>query len=281
MAKKVRGLGKGLDDLFVDNAVNTAGGVQTLGIYEVQPNEAQPRRDFDEEALQELAESIAQHGVLQPILVRSLPGGGYRIVAGERRWRASRMAGLSEIPAVVKEMTDQEEFEAALVENLQRTDLNPIEEALGYRQLKEEYGMTQEQIAKSVSKSRPAVANAMRLLSLPEAVIDMLRENKLTAGHAKPLLSLVTAAQMEEAAAYIAENGLSVRQAEAYCKKMMTPVKYVEKTVPHMVAEVQISLTESLGRKVKVSGNGKKGKIEIEYFDEEDLVKLAKLLGRE
>ncbi|MBQ1234050.1 MAG: ParB/RepB/Spo0J family partition protein, partial [Oscillospiraceae bacterium] len=193
MAKKVRGLGKGLDDLFVDNAVNTAGGVQTLGIYEVQPNEAQPRRDFDEEALQELAESIAQHGVLQPILVRSLPGGGYRIVAGERRWRASRMAGLSEIPAVVKEMTDQEEFEAALVENLQRTDLNPIEEALGYRQLKEEYGMTQEQIAKSVSKSRPAVANAMRLLSLPEAVIDMLRENKLTAGHAKPLLSLVTA----------------------------------------------------------------------------------------
>ena len=281
MAKKVRGLGKGLDDLFVDNAVNTAGGVQTLGIYEVQPNEAQPRRDFDEEALQELAESIAQHGVLQPILVRSLPGGGYRIVAGERRWRASRMAGLSEIPAVVKEMTDREEFEAALVENLQRTDLNPIEEALGYRQLKEEYGMTQEQIAKSVSKSRPAVANAMRLLSLPEAVIDMLRENKLTAGHAKPLLSLVTAAQMEEAAAYIAENGLSVRQAEAYCKKMMTPVKYVEKTVPHMVTEVQISLTESLGRKVKVSGNGKKGKIEIEYFDEEDLVKLAKLLGRE
>ena len=281
MAKKVRGLGKGLDDLFVDNAVNTAGGVQTLGIYEVQPNEAQPRRDFDEEALQELAESIAQHGVLQPILVRSLPGGGYRIVAGERRWRASRMAGLSEIPAVVKEMTDREEFEAALVENLQRTDLNPVEEALGYRQLKEEYGMTQEQIAKSVSKSRPAVANAMRLLSLPEAVIDMLRENNLTAGHAKPLLSLVTAAQMEEAAAYIAENGLSVRQAEAYCKKMLTPAVYVEKKVPHMVAEVQLSLTESLGRKVKVSGNGKKGKIEIEYFDEEDLVKLAKLLGRE
>jgi len=280
MAKKLRGLGKGLDDLFVDNAVAAESGVQTLGIYEVQPNELQPRRTFDEEALQELADSIAVHGVLQPILVRSLPGGGYRIVAGERRWRASRMAGLSEIPAVVKEMTDREEFEAALVENLQRTDLNPVEEALGYRQLKEEYGLTQEQIAKSVSKSRPAVANAMRLLALPEKVLALLRENKLTAGHAKPILSLTTAEQMEEAADYIVQNGLSVRQAEAFCKKMLTPKKYVEKQVPHMVSEVQLSLTEALGRSVKVSGNGKKGKIEIEYFDEDDLLKLARLLGR-
>jgi len=280
MAKKLRGLGKGLDDLFVDNAVAAESGVQTLGIYEVQPNELQPRRTFDEEALQELADSIAVHGVLQPILVRSLPGGGYRIVAGERRWRASRMAGLSEIPAVVKEMTDREEFEAALVENLQRTDLNPVEEALGYRQLKEEYGLTQEQIAKSVSKSRPAVANAMRLLALPEKVLALLRENKLTAGHAKPILSLTTAEQLEEAADYIVQNGLSVRQAEAFCKKMLTPKKYVEKQVPHMVSEVQLSLTEALGRSVKVSGNGKKGKIEIEYFDEDDLLKLARLLGR-
>ena len=194
--------------------------------------------------------------------------------------QASHSHKTLELSSWVKEMTDREEFEAALVENLQRTDLNPVEEALGYRQLKEEYGLTQEQIAKSVSKSRPAVANAMRLLALPEKVLALLRENKLTAGHAKPILSLTTAEQMEEAADHIVQNGLSVRQAEAFCKKMLTPKTYVEKQVPHMVSEVQLSLTEALGRSVKVSGNGKKGKIEIEYFDEDDLLKLARLLGR-
>lgn len=280
MAKQ-RGLGKGLDALFADNAVESSNGVQNLGIYEIQPNELQPRREFDDQSLQELADSIAAHGVLQPILVRLLPAGGYRIVAGERRWRASRLAGLSEIPAVVKEMTDQEEFEASLVENLQRMDLNPIEEALGYKQLNQEYGLTQEQIAKSVSKSRPAVANALRLLQLPEQIIQLLKDNSLSTGHAKALLALKEPEQMIEVAQQVLQKQLSVRQTEELCKKMAAPKKQAsQKQVPHMISEVQISLSESLGRSVKVLGNGQKGKIEIEYYDQEDLVKLAKLLGQ-
>ena len=174
MATKKRGLGKGLDALFVDNAVESESRVNTLPIAEVEPNRDQPRKEFDQEALEELAASIAEHGVLQPILVRPVSG-GYQIVAGERRWRAARLAGLVEIPAVIKEMTDQEVGQAALVENLQREDLNPVEEALGYHQLMEQFGMTQEQVAKKVSKSRPAVANAVRLLGLPEEVLAFLR----------------------------------------------------------------------------------------------------------
>ena len=189
MATKKRGLGKGLDALFVDNAVESESRVNALPIAEVEPNRDQPRKEFDQEALEELAASIAEHGVLQPILVRPVSG-GYQIVAGERRWRAARLAGLVEIPAVIKEMTDQEVGQAALVENLQREDLNPVEEALGYHQLMEQFGMTQEQVAKKVSKSRPAVANAVRLLGLPEEVLAFLRAGSLTAGHAKALLSL-------------------------------------------------------------------------------------------
>ena len=191
MATKKRGLGKGLDALFVDNAVESESRVNTLPIAEVEPNRDQPRKEFDQEALEELAASIAEHGVLQPILVRPVSG-GYQIVAGERRWRAARLAGLVEIPAVIKEMTDQEVGQAALVENLQREDLNPVEEALGYHQLMEQFGMTQEQVAKKVAKSRPAVANAVRLLGLPEEVLAFLRAGSLTAGHAKALLSLLS-----------------------------------------------------------------------------------------
>ena len=247
MATKKRGLGKGLDALFVDNAVESESRINTLPIAEVEPNRDQPRKEFDQEALEELAASIAEHGVLQPILVRPVSG-GYQIVAGERRWRAARLAGLVEIPAVIKEMTDQEVGQAALVENLQREDLNPVEEALGYHQLMEQFGMTQDQVAKKVSKSRPAVANAVRLLGLPETVLAFLRAGSLTAGHAKALLSL-----KEE-------------------EKVVLPTEPIFK-------EVELSLTEVLGRRVRVITDGTKGKLEIEYFSKDDLMRLASVFN--
>ena len=189
MARK-SGLGKGLDALFVDNSTDHANGVVTLRISEIEPNKNQPRKDFDENALAQLADSIAEHGVLQPLLVRPMTNGGYQLVAGERRWRASKMAGLSEVPVVVQEMTDTEAMEIGLIENLQREDLNPIEEALGYRELIDSHQMTQDMVAQRVGKSRPVVANALRLLNLPDGVVKMVRNGALSAGHARALLSI-------------------------------------------------------------------------------------------
>lgn len=280
MATKKRGLGKGLDALFVDNAVESETRVNSLPIAEIEPNRQQPRQEFDQEALAELAASIAEHGVLQPILVRPVSG-GYQIVAGERRWRAARQAGLVEMPAVVKEMTDQEVAQAALVENLQRENLNPVEEALGYRQLMEQFGMTQEQVAKKVAKSRPAVGNAVRLLGLPEEVLAFLRAGSLTAGHAKALLSLKDVALVASAAQLMVDKRLSVREAEQYCKRLNAAPKAEKAVLPPapLFKEVELSLTEVLGRRVKVTTDGTKGKLEIEYFSKDDLVQLASIFN--
>ncbi|SCJ76192.1 Probable chromosome-partitioning protein parB [Anaerotruncus sp. 2789STDY5834896] len=276
MAGKKRGLGKGLDALFVDNAVDSDSAVTALPVAEIEPHQGQPRRAFDQQALDELAASIAEHGVLQPILVRPLAGGGYQIVAGERRWRAARLAGLGQIPAVVREMTDEQVYQAALVENLQREDLNPVEESLGYQQLVQQYHMTQEQVAQKVSKSRSAVANALRLLSLPQPVIDLLAAGKLSTGHAKALLMIKDADTLCRAAEYVVQHELTVRQTERYCKQLEAGQKpRTEKLVAPIFKEVELSLTEMLGRRVKVTTDGKKGKLEIEYFSKDDLIQLA------
>lgn len=190
MAGKLGGLGKGLDAIFIENDTNDSNNNVFLKISDIEPNRDQPRKDFNEEALRELADSIATHGVLQPLLVRPLAGGGYQLVAGERRWRASRMAGLSEVPVVIREMTDSEMTQIALIENLQREDLNSVEEALGYKSLMDAYNLTQDEVAKAVGKSRPAVANVMRLLNLPEEIQNMLKEGKISAGHARALLGI-------------------------------------------------------------------------------------------
>lgn len=274
MATKNRGLGKGLDAIFAENTVETSGPV-TIRISEIEPNRSQPRKDFDEESLAELADSIAEHGLLQPILVRPMPDGGYQIVAGERRWRACRIAGLSEIPAMIRDLSERETAQLALVENLQREDLNPLEEAEGYGALIETYGLTQEEAAKTVGKSRPAVANALRLLSLPEAVKALLREGKLSAGHARALLALEDPAKIEKAALLIAEKGLSVRAAERLAqeikrKKAANPRKNV------LFSEAELALREQLGRKVSILGNRKKGTLQIEFYGEEDLKELLK-----
>lgn len=274
MATKNRGLGKGLDAIFAENTVETSGPV-TIRISEIEPNRSQPRKDFDEESLAELADSIAEHGLLQPILVRPMPDGGYQIVAGERRWRACRIAGLSEIPAMIRDLSERETAQLALVENLQREDLNPLEEAEGYGALIETYGLTQEEAAKTVGKSRPAVANALRLLSLPEAVKALLREGKLSAGHARALLALEDPAKIEKAALLIAEKGLSVRAAERLTqeikrKKAANPRKNV------LFSEAELALREQLGRKVSILGNRKKGTLQIEFYGEEDLKELLK-----
>ncbi|MEE1105802.1 MAG: ParB/RepB/Spo0J family partition protein, partial [Ruminococcus sp.] len=192
------GLGKGLGAIFIENDNEESGGAVKLKISEIEPNRSQPRKDFDEEALGELADSISKHGLLQPILVRPLPLGGYEIVAGERRYRASRMAGLTEVPVVIRELTESETMELALIENLQREDLSPLEEAQGYDVLISDHGFTQEEVAKSVGKSRPAVANALRLLKLPESIAAYLKEDKISAGHARALLTLPNEEIMQE-----------------------------------------------------------------------------------
>ena len=272
-----KGLGKGLGALMGDFAVETpATGkspFQMLPIHKVEPNPDQPRRDFDPEELQSLADSIATHGVVQPLTVRELPGGYYQIIAGERRWRAARMAELREIPAVIIEADDRKVMELALIENLQRQDLNPMEEALGYQTLMQEYGLTQEDAAKQVGKSRPAVANALRLLNLPEKVMDMVRSGELSAGHARAVLSLKTLKQQELAAQKIAALGLSVRQAELLCKNMgkePTPVKEPTLAVDY-VAECEKNLSKHLGRGVKIVNGKRKGRFELEFYGQEDL----------
>jgi ParB family chromosome partitioning protein len=278
MAKKLGGLGKGLDALFQDNSVPAQGATE-LPIDEVFPDRNQPRKDFNEEALQELAVSVREHGVLQPILVRPIEG-GYQIVAGERRWRAARIAGLTTVPVNIRELTDYEAMSVALVENLQREDLNPVEEAEGYRKLSESTGWTQEQIAKRVGKSRPAIANSLRLLSLPDEVIDLLKEGKLTAGHAKAILSLADDASRISVARTVAEKGLSVREAEKISQK--TPVQKTfrlpsgKDPVAH---EVEIALQNELGVEVDVKYKAGKGTLSLNFYSKEQLYEFANKLG--
>ena len=275
MATKNRGLGKGLDAIFAENTVETGGAV-TIRLSEIEPNRNQPRKEFDEASLSELADSIAEHGLLQPILVRPLPDGGYQIVAGERRWRASRMAGLSEIPAVIRELSERDAAQLARVESLQREDLNPREEAEGYGVLIETYGLTQEEAAKSVGKSRPAVTNALRLLSLPDRVKALLREGTLSAGHARALLALEDPQQIEKAALLIAEKGLSVRAAERLAQEAKAEKKPEKRRKNVLFREAELALQEQLGRKVSVLGSRKKGTLQIEFYGEDDLKELLK-----
>lgn len=271
-----KGLGKGLGallgDITEESQEKTA--YQLLPIYKVEPNPDQPRQDFDEVELQALADSIAEHGVIQPLTVREMSTGYYQIIAGERRWRAARIANLSEVPAIIVEADDRKVKELALIENLQRQDLNPVEEALGYHSLMEEYGLTQDDAAKRVGKSRPAVANALRLLALPQEILEMLRQGTLTAGHARAVLVLKTEKKQLEAAQKIAALGLSVRQAEMLCKNMSreVPVKKEPETFAvDYVAECEKQLSKQLGRGVKIVNGKRKGKFELEFYGQEDL----------
>ena len=292
MARAKGGLGKGLEALFVDN--NTSDIPTTsLKLTEIEPNKEQPRKDFDDTALAELADSIREHGMLQPLLVRPMVNGRYQIVAGERRWRASRMVGLAEVPVVIREMTDTEAMELALIENLQRKDLNIIEEALGYKTLMETYGFTQEKVAQRVGKSRPVIANALRLLSLPPKVEKMVRDGQISAGHARALLSLDDPKVMEETAGRILSQGLSVREVERLSvpKKQRKPKGQtlspeLEPTQgdkqawgDHYYQEMELALAAELGRKVKIQVSKDKGTLEIEFYSKSELGALAARLA--
>ena len=277
-----KGLGKGLGALLGDymDDPQQESAYRLLPIHKVEPNPDQPRHSFDETELQELADSIAQHGVIQPLTVLEMPNCYFQIIAGERRWRASRLANLSEIPAVVIEADDKTAMELALIENLQRQDLNPVEEARGYDALISEYGMTQEEAAQRVGKSRPAVANALRLLALPEKVLAMLEEGKLTAGHARAVLSLKNEKKQLDAANKFAALGLWVRQAELLCKNMnREPEKKPPVTLEvDYVAECEKNLSKHLGRGVKIINGKRKGRFELEFYGEEDLQNLLDAL---
>lgn len=270
-----KGLGKGLGALLgdFDEGSQEENGLKKLPLHKIEPNPDQPRRDFDPEELEELAESIRTHGVIQPLTVREMPNGYYQIIAGERRWRASRLAGLEEIPTVIIEADDKKAMELALIENLQRSDLNPVEEANGYDSLIREYGLTQEEAAARVGKSRPAVANALRLLSLCEGVLDKVRSGVLTAGHARAILQLKSEKKQLEAAQKISALGLSVRQAEMLCKNM---TREPEKQPPivlevNYVAECEKNLSKHLGRGVKIVNGKRKGHFELEFYGQDDL----------
>lgn len=277
-----KGLGKGLGALLGDFAEEPISGsaYRLLPIYKVEPNPDQPRRDFDEEELQALSESIAAHGVIQPLTVREMPNGYYQIIAGERRWRAARMANISDVPVIVVEADDRKAMELALIENLQRQDLNPVEEALGYQSLIEEYGLTQEEAASRVGKSRPAVANALRLLGLCPEVLELLKTGALSAGHARAVLTLKTEKQQLEAAKKIIALSLSVRQAETLCKNMGKPPAPKKEPVfeVNYVAECEKNLSKHLGRGVKIVNGKRKGRFELEFYGEEDLQKLLDTL---
>lgn len=279
-----KGLGKGLGALLgdFDEVSSEKSAYQLLPIYKVEPNPDQPRRDFDEEELQALAESIGEHGIIQPLTVRELKSGYYQIIAGERRWRAARLANLSEIPVVVIEADDKKAMELALIENLQRQDLNPVEEALGYKSLMEDYGLTQEDAAKRVGKSRPAVANALRLLSLNAEVLDQVRTGALTAGHARAVLAIKSEKKQLAAAQKIIALGLSVRQAELLCRNMSkeTPEPKVEEVTLKVdyVAECEKQLSKQLGRGVKIVNGKRKGRFELEFYGQEDLEVLLNAL---
>ena len=282
MSTKQRGLGRGLgaliDDFSVSESTQT---VTSLPLQKVEPNPNQPRHRFDEEELQSLADSISEHGILQPLAVRKMEGGFYQIIAGERRWRAARLAGLQEVPVVVVEADDKTVMELALIENLQRQDLNPMEEAEGYRVLTEEYGLTQEEAAARVGKSRPAVANALRLLALPDEVRELVEKGELSAGHARAILSLPTKAKQKTAAQRILALRLSVRQAEAMCKRLAAEEKKPEPpkhTGVDYVAECEKALSRRLDRKVRIVNGKRKGRFELEFYGEDDLQRLYEIL---
>lgn len=286
MAPKKSGLGRGLGSLLTDNSIEENSSVQPmkLNLMDIEPNKEQARKIFDEAALSELADSIAQHGVLQPLLVRPLLGGGYQLIAGERRWRASRMAGLTQVPVIIKELSDDEAAVISLIENLQREDLNPVEEAFGFSSLIKDFNLTQEEAAQRVGKSRPAVANALRLLKLPESVIELVRENKLSAGHARTLVAIEDEKVLVSVANLIVEKGLSVRETEKLVKSLTAekkPSKTKKSTRNPFFDEVELSLNNSLGRKAKVvTKNGKEsGTLEIDFYDKEDLARIAKILA--
>lgn len=270
-----KGLGKGLGALlgdYIEEAPEKSV-YQLLPIYKVEPNPDQPRQSFDEKELEALADSISVHGIIQPLTVRELPTGYYQIIAGERRWRAARKAGVSEVPAVILEADDRKAMELALIENLQRQDLNPVEEAQGYHTLIEEYGLTQEETAKQVGKSRPAVANALRLLSLCPEVMEKLRNMEITAGHARAILQLKNEKQQLEACQKILQLNLSVRQAETLCKNMLKEKQPKKQEVFQVdyLAECEKQLSKHLGRGVKIVNGKRKGRFELEYYSQEDL----------
>lgn len=284
MAAKKGGLGRGLDALFADNSIEEIASTSAvkLKIMDIEPNRGQPRKIFDEDALAELADSIAKHGVIQPLLVRPMPDGSYQLVAGERRWRASRMAGLTEVPVVIKELSDDEAMALALIENLQREDLNAIEEAQGIKALMDTLSLTQDEAAERVGKSRPAVANALRLLKLPDSVIALVSDGKLSPGHARALLGFKDEQDIIETADLIIEKGLTVRDVEKLVKKRNKEPK-AEKPAARRASyydEVELALTDFLGRKVKVGTKpGKEsGVLEIDFFDKDDLTRLADAL---
>lgn len=286
MAVKKGGLGKGLSAIFMENESEDSRSTVTLKISELQPNRDQPRREFDEKSLAELADSISQHGILQPLLVRPFLDGGYQIVAGERRYRAARMAGLTEVPVVIRDLSDSETMQLALIENLQREDLTPVEEARGYRQLMDNYGLKQEEVSRVVGKSRPAIANTLRLLELPGDILKLISDGKLSAGHGRTLLAFKNPAEMEKAARLASTEDISVRELERLAKKSNKALenadvqKIYEKKLSYY-GEVELALKEHLGRKIKVNGNEKKGVLEIEFYGKDDLTYIAKLLGQE
>ena len=285
MAPKKGGLGRGIDSLLIDNSIeeNSSSQAVMLSLLDIEPNKEQARKHFDDAALSELADSIAQHGVLQPLLVRPIFGGGYKLIAGERRWRASRIAGLTQVPAIIKELSDEEAAVISLIENLQREDLNPVEEALGFASLISDFSLTQEEAAKKVGKSRPAVANALRLLKLPGKVLDYVRENKLSAGHARAIAAIEDEKTALFAADTVIEKGLSVRETEKMVKALTAEkkAKKPSKSRHTFFDEVELSLNNSLGRKAKViTKEGKEcGTLEIAFFDKDDLARIARILS--
>ena len=285
MAKRTKelGLGRGLNALLGDPELPAQGeGAVSLPISQVEPGLNQPRKHFDEGALADLADSIRIHGIIQPLTVRRLASGYYQIIAGERRWRAAKSAGLSEIPAVIIEADDRKVMELGLIENLQREDQNPAEEARGYRTLMEEYGLTQDQVARQMGKSRPAVANTLRLLALPDELMELLEDGSLSAGHARAILALPSPALQREAAKKVIKDQLSVRQTEALVKVMQKgkpdKPKPAEESLSLYLGELEKDLSGRLGRKVKIAHRGKKGRIELEYYDSQDLEGLLALL---
>ena len=281
-AKPKGGLGKGLGSLFEESgAGNSATEPVSLPLRDIEPDKSQPRKAFDEESLAALAGSIAKHGLLQPIAVRPAPAGGWRIIAGERRWRAARMAGLTEVPVVIREVSDEQAMELALIENLQREDLDPIEAAMDYQQLMERCNFTQEEAAKRLSRSRSAVANSLRLLNLPDEVIEMVRRGQLSTGHAKVILSLEGEELQTQAAKQVVKQGLNVRQTEQLCKQLAKAPK--EKPLPVRPAlpdEVELALRQVLGGPVKVQYKNGKGSLKIEFYSDEQLRAFANLLGQ-
>lgn len=283
MAKKTGGLGRGLEALISDNFVEEGGSEQAvrLKIMDIEPNRDQPRKVFDEKSLSELADSISQHGILQPLLVRPVINGSYQLVAGERRWRAARLAGLTEVPVIIKEMSDEEVIAIAMIENLQREDLNPLEEALGYKNMMETLNITQSEAAEKIGKSRPVIANALRLLSLPSEVQQMLNDNLITAGHARALLGFENTEDMISTAKLIVRDDISVREIERLVKRSKKePAAHKPQKKEKFYSEVELALRNNLGRKIKIRENGKKGAgtLEIEFFDQQDLENIAMML---